>query len=124
MAESTTNLFELSFDEINAMKKKDLVSEIEKLKGKVVVDNNIKNRCDQVSRLSEDLAKLMESNEKLSSQFIVVKKVNTFFEKRVIELEKSQAKAEQYGRRNNVEVSGIPHEISDNNLEDKVIDIC
>ena len=31
MAESTTNLFELSFDEISAMKKKDLVSEIEKL---------------------------------------------------------------------------------------------
>ena len=97
------------------MKKKDLVSEIEKLKGKVVVDNNIKNLCDQVSRLSENLAKLMESNEKLSSQFIVVKKVNTLLEKRVIELEKSQAKAEQYSRRNNVEISGIPHEILDNN---------
>ena len=123
MAESTTNLFELSFDEINAMKKKDLVSEIEKLKGKVVVDINIKNLCDQVSRLSENLAKLMESNEKLSSQFIVVKKVNTLLEKHVIELEKSQAKAEQYSRRNNVEISGIPHEILDNNLEDKVIDI-
>ena len=34
MAENATNIFELSFDEINAMKKKDLVSEIEKLKGK------------------------------------------------------------------------------------------
>ena len=44
------------------MKKKDLVSEIEKFKGKVVVDNNIKNLCDQVSLLSENLAKLMESN--------------------------------------------------------------
>ena len=43
MAQSATNLLELSFDEINAMKKKDLVSEIEKLKGKVVVDINIKN---------------------------------------------------------------------------------
>ena len=124
MAQSATNLLELSFDEINAMKKKDLVSEIEKLKGKVVVDINIKNLCDQVSRLSENLTKLMESNEKLSSQFIVVKKVNTLLEKRVIELEKSQAKAEQYSRRNNVEISGIPHEILDNNLEDKVIDIC
>ena len=123
MAQSATNLLELSFDEINAMKKKDL--EIEKLKGKVVVDINIKNLCDQVSRLSENLAQLMESNEKLSSQFIVVKKVITLLEKRVIELEKSQAKAEQYGRRNNVEISGIPHEILDNNLEDKVgIDIC
>ena len=62
MAGNATNLLELSFDEINAMKKKDLVSEIEKLKGKVVVDNNIKNICDQVSRLSENLVKLMESN--------------------------------------------------------------
>ena len=57
IAESMTNIFELSFDEINSMKKKDLVSEIEKLKGKVVVDNKIKNLCDQVSRLSENLAK-------------------------------------------------------------------
>ena len=57
IVESITNIFELSFDEINSMKKKDLVSEIEKLKGKVVVDNKIKNLCDQVSRLSENLAK-------------------------------------------------------------------
>ena len=123
MAQSATNLLELSFDEINAIKKKDLVSEIEKLKGKVAVHINIKNLCDQVSRLSENLAKLMESNE-TSSQFIVVKKVNTPLEKRVIELEKSQAKAEHYSRRNNIEISGIHHEILDNNLEDKVIDIC
>ena len=74
------------------MKKKDLVSEIEKLKGKVIVDNNIEKLCDQVSRLTENLAKLMESNEKLSSQFIVVKKVNTLLEKHVTGLEKSQAK--------------------------------
>ena len=31
------------------MKKRDLVSEIEKLKGKVVVGNNKKNLCDQIS---------------------------------------------------------------------------
>ena len=51
------------------MKKKDFASEIEKLKEKAVVDNKIKNLCDQVSHLSENLAKLMESNEKLGSQF-------------------------------------------------------
>ena len=89
MAENSTNLFELSFDAINTMKKKDLVSRIEKLKGKVIVDNNIKNLCDQASRLSENLSKLMELNEKLSSQFIVVKKVNTLLEKRVEGLKKS-----------------------------------
>ena len=85
MAENATNIFELSFDEINATKKKDLVSEIEKLKGKVAVDNNIKNLRDQISRLSENLVKLMDSNEQLSSQFIVIKNVNSLLEKRVIE---------------------------------------
>ena len=85
MAENATNIFELSFDEINAMKKKDLVSEIEKLKGKVAVDNNIKNLRDQISHLSENLVKLMDSNERLSSQFIVIKNVNSLLEKRVIE---------------------------------------
>ena len=66
----------------------------------------------------------MESNEKLSSRFIVAKKVNTLLEKRITELEKSQAKAKQYSRRNIVEISGIPHELLDSNLEGKVIDIC
>ena len=70
------------------MKKKDLVNEIEKLKGKVVVENNIKNLCDQVYRFSENFAKLMESNEKLSSQFIAVENVNNLLKKRVAELEK------------------------------------
>ena len=65
-----------------------------KLKGKVIVNNNIKNLCDQVSHLSENLMKLTESNEKRSSQFIVVKKVNTLLKKRATELEKRQAKAD------------------------------
>ena len=84
MAESTTNLFELSFTEINAMKKKDLASNIKNSKGKVIIDNNIKNFCDQVFRLSENLIKLIEPNAKLSSLFLVVKKVDRC----VTELEK------------------------------------
>ena len=31
---------------------------------------------------------------------------------------------EQYSRRNSVEISGISNEVSDENLEKKVIDIC
>ena len=53
-----------------------------------------------------------------------LKKVNTLLGKGVIDLEKSQAKTEQYSRKNNVEISGIPHEILDNDLGDEVIDIC
>ena len=79
MAESTTNLLELTLDKINAMKKKDLVSEIEKLKGKVVVDNNIKNLCDQVSRLLENLAKLMESKKNLAASLQLKKRLILYF---------------------------------------------
>ena len=89
------------------------VSKIEMLKGEVLVDNNIKILCDQVSRFWNNLTKLMEWNEKRSNQYFVVKKV---------EWEKNYTKVEQY--KNDDETSGIPHEIMNNNLEDKVINIC
>ena len=50
--------------------------------------------------------------------------VNSKLEKRVIDLEKNQAKSEQYSRKNNVEFSNTPNDIRDNQLEDKVIEIC
>lgn len=71
------------------MNKRDLVSKIKKLKGKVAVGNNIKNLCDQVSPLSKNLAKFMDSNEKLSSLFIVPKNIDTSLEKCITGLEKS-----------------------------------
>ena len=107
------------------MKKRDLVSETEKLKGKTVVDNDIKNLVIKILVIKYLICQnLMGSNEKLSSQFNVVKNVIASLEKRVTELEKSQAETEQYSRRNNIEISGIPYEILDYNLEYKVIDIC
>ena len=46
-------------------RKKSLLAKLKSEKGKLaIVDNNIKNLCDQVSCLSENLTKLMESNEK------------------------------------------------------------
>ena len=50
--------------------------------------------------------------------------VSSKLEKRVIDLEKNQAKLEQYSRRNNVEFSNIPNDIPDNQLESKIILIC
>ena len=43
-----TNLLDLSYDQINAMKKKDLVNYIRSLKEKVTVDANIKKLCDEI----------------------------------------------------------------------------
>ena len=106
------------------MEKEDLVSKIEILKGKVVVEKNIKSLFDQMHCLLENLAKLMDWNEKLNSQSIVVKSVNILLDKRIAELEKSQAKPEHYSGNNNVEISSIPQEFLHNNLEDKEVDIC
>ena len=48
---------------------------------------------------------------------MVVSNTNTIFANRVTELEKQQGKVEQCSRRNNVEISGISNEVSDENLE-------
>ena len=53
----------------------------------------------------------------------VVKNVNSILENRVINLEKQLSKNEQYGRRNNVEISGISNQIPDQDLEEN-IKIC
>ena len=121
---NVTNLFNLSYDQINKMKNKDLVNHIKNLKGKVTVDATIKKSCDEISQLSTSVNSLMTENVKISSQLMVVSNINTLLISHVTELEKQQAKMEQYSRRNNVEISGTSNEVSDKNLEKKVIDIC
>ena len=43
--------------------------------------------------------------------------------KKVISLEENSNSLEQYGRRNNFEITGIPDDVFDQNLEKKVIEI-
>lgn len=50
------------------------------------------------------------------------KRLDVYYE-RLISLETEQAQLNQYGRRNNVELTGIPESISNENLESKVIEI-
>ena len=118
---TSSNLFNLSENAINALKKTDLVQQIINLRGKVIVDSDLRNLCDQISNLSETITKLATANQQINSELAIVKVVNSKLEKRVIDLEKTQAKSEQYSRRNSVEVSNIPNDIPDNQLEDKVI---
>ena len=119
-----TNLFTLSESAINAIKKPELVQKIVALKGKVIVDADISNLCNQISKLNDTISQLHSTNEKIRSELAVVKNVNTKLEERIITLEKNQSKSEQYSRRNNIELYGIPNDIPENNLEKVVIDIC
>ena len=50
------------------------------------------------------------------------KKVNVL-ENKVLTLESEHNSLEQYGRRNNIEITGIPDNVPDQNLEEKVVDI-
>ena len=50
--------------------------------------------------------------------------MNIRLEERIIDLKKNRAKGEQYSRRNNIKLSGIPNSICDEDLENTVINIC
>ena len=77
-----------------------------------------------MEKLTESLNQVTATNEELTSELVIVKNVNVDLGNRVTNLEKLQAKAEQYNRRNNVEISGIPNEIPDEGLENNAIMIC
>ena len=94
------------------------------LKRKVIADAGVSNLCNQISKLSDTISQLHSTNEKIRSELVVVKNVKTKLEERIICLEKNRAKSEQYSQRNNIELSGIPNDIPENNLEKVVIDIC
>ena len=84
------------------MKTKDLVDHIENLKVKIVVVNNIQGLFNQISKLSENVDRLVTA-EKLNSELLIIRKVTQNLQNRIVNLEKQQSKSEQYNRHNNVE---------------------
>ena len=120
----SSNLFNLSDNAINALKKTDLVQQIINLRWKVIVDSDLQNLIDEISNLPETITKLATVKQQINSKLAIVKVVNSKLEKSVIDLEKKQAKSEKYSRRNNAEFSNSPNDIPDNQLEDKVTEIC
>ena len=115
------NHFDLTYDAINAIKKKDLADYIEKMNGKVVADNQIQNLSSEIANLSDNVKNLVSTNERLTIELTVVKNVNSILENRVVNLKNQISKNEQYGRRNNVEISGISNQIPDQDLEENII---
>ena len=82
------NLSYLSYDAINAIKKKDLVDYIEKMKGNLVADNQIRNLCSVIANLSDNVKSLVSTNERHASELSVVKNVNNMLKNRIVNLEK------------------------------------
>ena len=90
------NLLEMAYDDINSMRKKDLVEQIAKMKGKVIFDSYVKDLCNQIEKLTESLNQVTAANEKITSELVIVKNVNVNLENQIVNLEKLKAKAEQY----------------------------
>ena len=66
----------------------------------------------------------MSTNERFTSELMVGKNVNNIFKNRIINLENRLSKNERYGPQNNVEISGISNEISDQDLAENITKIC
>ena len=71
------NLLKMSCDDINSMRKKDLVEQIEKMKGKVIFDSHVKDLCNQIEKLTESLNQVTTANEKITSELVIVRKMLT-----------------------------------------------
>ena len=54
------------------MKKRDLVDQIEKMKGKVVFGSHVKDLCHQTEKLAERLNNVVANNEKITSEQLIV----------------------------------------------------
>ena len=93
------------------------------MKGKVVADNQIQNLCNEIKNLSDNVKSLVNTDEWLTSELTIVKNVNHVLGTRIVNLEKQLSKNEQYGRRNNIEISGISNQIRDQDLEENIIKI-
>ena len=94
------------------------------MKDKVVADNHIQNLYNEIKSLSDNVKSLVNTDEWLSSELTIVKNVNYVLEARIVNLEKQLSKNEQYGRLNNIEISGISNQIPDQDLEENIVKIC
>ena len=124
MGESSTNILNLSESVLNSLKKTELVRKILDFKGKIVVDADLNKFCEKIERLTESMNQIVAENKKLQSDTVIMKNVNRKLEEKIVYLEKNQAKGEQYSHRNNIEISGIPNRIPDEDLENTIISIC
>ena len=58
------SLLEMSHNDINGMREKDLVEQTEKIKGKVIFGSHVKDLCHPIEKLPENLDQVMETNAK------------------------------------------------------------
>ena len=99
------NLLEMSYDDINRMRKIDLVEQIEKMNGKVIFDSHVKDLYNQIEKLTESLKQVIAANEKITSELnqrtelLIVKsyrpKLNNIIEETMFKYQEFRTKERQ-----------------------------
>ena len=89
------NLFELSENAINQLKKPELVKKTLELKGRVTVHAYTCGLCDQIKNLTETVSRLLDKHEQLNNQILICRN-SKHLEEKVDKLEKAQVMSEQY----------------------------
>ena len=90
-----------------------------------VLEKSVKEINDSVTILKENVIQhLLDENKRLNEKIKNIENDIKILSEKVVEIERSVAKTDQYDRRNNVEFHGIPNDVEDNKLKEKSIDIC
>ena len=74
-----------------------------------------------INNIKTDLSELRKYYEKLESDVIISKQVNTKLCEKMKFLERQYWENEQYSRRECLEISDVPESVTDNDLEEKVL---
>ena len=102
---------------LDKLSKKELIAITLSTRNKVEQYTNVNNDA------LEEIHKFNENFYKLESEINIVKKVNTLLNERVIGRERQCWANAQYSRRECLEVAGIPRDVSNENLEWKVLEV-
>ena len=76
-----------------------------------------------LDKISKELAELRKSYSKLESDLAITKAVNESLRNQLLTLERQCWSNAQYYRRETLEISGVPENIDDDELEGKVLTV-
>ena len=123
MAHSLTALVKKTKEELNKIKKDDLIS--------IIFNNKEFDQATELQEIKESIAeikdtvlkRLLDQNNLLNDRIKEIECANEDLRKKSLLLERDQWKLNQYTRRNNIEIAGIPEDIKNEVLEDTVVKI-
>ena len=73
---------------------------------------------------NEIIEKLQNENKELQDKVLCLENLVSSQEELIIDMERDICEVQQYQRRNNVEITGIPESIKQHELESKVIELA